>query len=293
MNSLNIIKSFNEWLSDTFNFHFNESLPSFVFTALSVVITLFAGFWFGNLAGKLLIKILERRNVDRSVHHFLSKSVSVFIKFIFILTALSEIGLNIISFITALGAAAITAGFGLKDSISQFAGGIVILFNQPFKSGDFIEVDGVSGKVEEIHFMNTILIMEDNRQVVIPNNHIISNNVINYTAGNIRRIDLTFSIGYDEDITKAKGVLYRATRDNVHILNEPSPHVAVKEHGSSSVNLICQVWCDSKDYWASYYSMQEDVKRAFDEYGIEIPYEQLDVHIKNTEEQNKEKKGEI
>ena len=137
--------------------------------------------------------------------------------------------------------------------------------------------------MRDIHFMYTTLIMEDNRYVTIPNNHITSGNIINYTAADIRRADLIYSISYNQNIAKAKEVLYKVARENVHVLTDPPVYVAVKEHAGSSVNLVCQVWCRSGDYLPTFYSMQEAVKIAFDKNGIEIPYEQLDVHIKDNE----------
>lgn len=271
---------------ESFDLNFYNRIPLIIFSLVSATVTIAIGVWFGNLAGRLLVKILEKKNVDHSVHYFLRKTLSTFIKIIFVVTALSKLGVNINSFVAALGAAGITAGLGLKDSISQFASGIQILLNQPFHSGDFIEIEGVKGRVNDIHFMYTTLIMEDNRRVTIPNNHITSNNIINYTASDLRRVDLVYSIGYSEDITKAKGVLYRVSRDNPYTVNEPGPCVVVKEHAGSSINLMCQVWCRSKDYLPTFYSMQEAVKFAFDANGIEIPFEQLDVHIKNDKEGN-------
>ena len=269
--------SFNEWFSSSFP----AKLYSFIPQLLAAVVLFAVGIWLGNLSCKLTVKLLERRNVDRSVHHFLSKSVGVFIKIIFAVSALRQLGFDINSLVAALGAAGITAGLGLKDSISQFASGIQILFNKPFNSGDFIEIDGLSGKVKDIRFMNTTLITVDNKTVTIPNNHITSNDIVNYTAQPTRRIDFVFDISYDTDISKAKGVLYRTSRENPYILPEPSPYMGVKEHGPNSIRLTCQVWCRSDDYWNAYYTMQEDVKNAFDKNGIEIPYEQLDVHIKD------------
>ncbi len=286
MDILDFISSFKEQFFRKFDMDFYDEIPVIIFSILSAVLTIIVGVWLGNLLGKLLVKILERRHVDKSVHYFLGRMVSAVVKIIFIVTALSKLGFNVTSFVAALGAAGITAGLGLKDSISQFASGIQILFNQPFHNGDFIEIEGVKGTVQEIHFMYTVLTMEDNRKVTVPNDHITSNNIINYTAGDIRRADLVYSIGYNEDISKAKGVLYRVARENPHVLNEPATRVVVKEHSESSIDLMCQVWCSSKDYLSTYYSMQEAVKLAFDENGIEIPFNQLDVHIKNDKEGN-------
>ena len=180
---------------------------------------------------------------------------------------------------TALGAAGVTAGIGLQSSISQLASGVQILANHPFKSGDYIDVGTVSGKVQEIKMMYTVLVTVDNKRVIIPNSYITSNNIINYNAENRRRLDLVFSIAYDNDIALAKQTLLEVVRKNELILTDPEPLIAVKEHGASSVNLACYIWCSSDDYWDIFYYMQENVKLAFDEKKISIPFGQLDVHI--------------
>ncbi len=251
-------------------------LPSVLWSAVIVII----GIWIGNLSGKLVIKILTKQNVDKSVHHFLSRFTSFFIKTIFVVMALSNLGFDISSFVTALGAAGITAGLGLKDCISQFASGIQILFNKPFKNGDFVEIDGLTGTVEDIRFMNTSLITVDNKKVIIPNNHVTCNDLVNYSSQKIRRIDFPYSISYKQDMTKAKEVVLSVAGENPFVLKNPVPFVGVKTHAEHSIVLECQVWCNCSDYWNTYFSMQESVKNAFDKNGIEIPYEQLDVHIK-------------
>ncbi len=261
-----------------------DSLPEKLFAMLPTIVAalliIIFGCWIGKLSGKLVIKILTKKNVDKSVHHFLSKSTDVFIKIIFVIIALSKLGFDISSFVAALGAAGITAGLGLKDSISQFVSGIQILFNKPFNSGDFVEIDGLTGKVQDIRFMNTTLITVDNKRIIIPNNHITANDLINYSSQETRRIDLVYSISYNQNIAKAKEVLYNTAMENPFVSKEPMPYVGVQEHGSHSINLVCQVWCRCSDYWDAFYTMQESVKNAFDNNDIEIPFEQLDIHIK-------------
>lgn len=261
-----------------------ESLPEKIFqhlpSILWSIVIIFVGVWLGKLTGKLVVKILVKRNVDKSVHHFLSKFADFLIRVMFVVMALSNLGFNINSFVAALGAAGITAGLGLKDCIAQFASGIQILFNKPFNSGDFIEIDGLTGTVEDIRFMNTSLITVDNKKIIIPNNHITANDLINYSSQSTRRIDFVYSVSYNQDIEKAKQILLQTASENKFVLKTPEPYVGVKEHGNHGINLACLVWCDVKDYWDTFYSMQESVKIAFDLNNIEIPYEQLDVHIK-------------
>ncbi|MBQ2694632.1 MAG: mechanosensitive ion channel [Clostridia bacterium] len=252
-----------------------QKTPSVIAAVLIVVI----GFIVSNLIGKLVVKAMRAKGVDPSIHSFIKTVITLLLKFVVILSAFSTLGIDVNSFITALGAAGITAGIGLQASISQIASGVQILANHPFKSGDYIDVGTVSGKVQEIKIMYTVLITVDNKRVIIPNSYITSNNIINYNAEDRRRLDLVFSISYDADITKAREVIKEVIDRNNLIFTDPEPIIAVKEHAASSVNLACLIWCSSNEYWNVFYYMQEAVKVAFDENKISIPYGQLDIHI--------------
>lgn len=240
---------------------------------------LIIGFIISNLVGKLVVKAMQAKGVDPSIHSFIKTIVTLILKFTFVLSALSTLKIDVNSFVTALGAAGVTAGLGLQSSISQLASGIQILMNHPFKSGDYIDVGTVSGKVHEIKIMYTVLITVDNKRVIIPNSYITSNNIINYNAEARRRLDLVFSVSYEADIAKAKEVILEVIRENNLILTDPAPVIAVKEQAASSVNLACLIWCSADDYWDIFYYMQEAVKLSFDKNNISIPYGQLDVHI--------------
>ncbi|MBR6635575.1 MAG: mechanosensitive ion channel family protein [Clostridia bacterium] len=260
-----------------------EELPAKILDAspkiIGAAVVIVIGFFFSKLAGKLLIKIMRKKNVDESVHHFLKSMLVVSLRILFVLFALSVLGIDISSFAATIGAAGITAGLGLQSLISQFASGIEIMFNKPFRAGDFIELESVMGTVEEIHFMNTTLLTPDNKRVVIPNSHITSNNLINYTAQKQRRIDFKFSIGYGDDILVAKQAVAKANLECPYTINDPAPRIAVGGHGDNSIRIDALLWCKSEDYWSAYYDMYERVKTEFDKAGIHIPYNQLDVHI--------------
>ena len=266
---------FKEWTFENLPEKILEALPHLIIFLVIII----AGFWISNKISELLVKILKKHNVDHSMHRFLQRSVMILLKIVVTIIALDQIGININSFVTALGAAGITAGLGLQNSIAQFASGVQILFNKPFKSGDYVEVDGVQGKVKEIRFMYTTLITNDNKIVVVPNLNITTKNLINYSDQGTIRLDLVYSIGYDDDIDKAKKVLMNAATSNPHVIKNPKPVVGVSEHGASGVGITLFAWCESKDYWDTYFSIQEDVKKAFDKNGITIPYNQLDVHL--------------
>lgn len=248
---------------------------------LTAIIIFILGIIVSKIIGKLLVKAMEAKGVDSSIHSFIRTMVVFFINLIFILSAFSALNIDVSSFITAIGAAGITAGLGLQSSISQFASGIQIIVNKPFKNGDYIDIGDVSGSVQEIKMMHTTLLTADNKRVIVPNSTITSGNIINYNAEKKRRIDFTFPLSYDADFPKAKEALLDIIEKNDLILKNPEPLIAVKEHALSNLNIACLVWCDSNDYWDVYYYMQENVKSAFDKHGIPVPFDQLDVHIVN------------
>ena len=253
-----------------------EKIPSLIVA----VILIFVGLMLSRLVSKILVEAMKAKNVDPSVYNFIKRTVSVLIKGIFILSALSMF-FNLGSLVTAIGAAGVAASLGLQDSVAQFASGIQILLNHPFKNGDFVEVNGVQGNVADIRFMNTVITTTDNKRIIIPNSHITTNHIINYSAENIRRVDLIYSIGYGDDMAKAKNVILNVAKCNELVLNDPAPEVYVNSHESSSINLIAKIWCNVNDYWDVYYQMQENVKLAFDKNDISIPFNQIDIHVKN------------
>lgn len=246
---------------------------------ISAVLIIIIGFTVSNLTGKLIIKGLKAKGVDPSVHSFIKTCITLVMKFAFVLSAISTLGINVSSFLAAIGAAGVTAGLGLQSSVSQLASGVQILMNHPFKSGDYVDLGTISGKVHEIKLMYTVLITMDNKQVIVPNSTITTSNIINYNANNKRRLDLVYSVAYNQDIEKVRSVILETVKANNLILADPEPIIAVKEHGQSSINFACLIWCESDDYWNVFYYMQEQIKIAFDKNGITIPYNQLDVHI--------------
>lgn len=272
---MNFAEQFKQWSLE----NLPEKLAAFLPSLISCVLVLVIGCYLSKLLGKLLVNILKRRGVDESIHRFLQRSLVIFCNIIVVVIALEQIGITLNSLITAIGAAGITAGLGLQSSIAQFASGIQILFNKPFKSGDYIKLGDVEGKVKEIRFMYTTLVTNDNKVVVIPNQNVTTKNLINYTAQDKMRVDLVYYIDYKDDIEKAKSVLAETAAGCEHILKEPAPVIGVSEHGASGIGISCLCWCSSGNYWPSYFEMQENVKLAFDRNGIHIPYNQTDVHI--------------
>ncbi|MDD6276607.1 MAG: mechanosensitive ion channel, partial [Clostridia bacterium] len=215
--SMSFFEQFKKWGFE----NLPEKILDFLPNLIAFILVLVIGCQISKLIGKLLVNILRRNGVDYSIHRFLQRSVVIFCNTIVVVIALEQIGITLNSLITAIGAAGITAGLGLQNSIGQFASGIQILFNKPFKSGDYIKLENVEGKVKEIRFMFTTLITNDNKVVVVPNQNITTKNLINYTAQDKMRVDLVYFIGYNDDIEKAKSVLMETARSCEHILKDP------------------------------------------------------------------------
>ncbi len=247
-------------------------------TLILAIVVFVIGLFLSKLIANLLEKAMRRKGVDFAVYHFIARMVLYVIRVCFLLISLSMF-FNVTSLLATLGAAGVAIALGLQDSVAQFVSGIQILINHPFKAGDYVEVAGVAGSITEIGFMNTILTTLDNKRIIVPNSDITKNHITNYSAEDKRRVDLTFSISYSEDIAKAKKVILGVAERNDKVLKDPPPEVYVGAHAASSIELTTRVWCCSQHYWDVFFAMQENVKLSFDANGINIPFEQLDVHI--------------
>ena len=173
------------------------------------------------------------------------------------------------------------AGLALNGALSNLAGGVLIILTRPFRVDDFIDAQGYSGTVEDIHITCTKLRTPDNKVVYVPNGALSSGTIVNYSEKDTRRVDFTFSIGYGDDFEKAKNTVMNILSSHELVLDDPAPMVRVSEHGASSINLVARGWVKSSDYWTVNFDVIEAVKAAFDKEGIEIPFNQLDVHVKN------------
>ncbi|MEC9335154.1 MAG: mechanosensitive ion channel domain-containing protein, partial [Pseudomonadota bacterium] len=199
-----------------------------------------------------------------------------------LISVASMIGIETTSFIAVVGAAGLAIGLALQGSLANFAGGVLILIFKPFKVGDTIEAEGHLGSVAEIQILYTVLNTFDNKRIVIPNGSLSNATLINVSVYDKRRCDMTFGIGYDDDIDKAKKVLQRLFEEDERSLTDPAPRICVGGLGDNSVDLMFRPWVATDDLWPYYWDMQEKVKKAFDEEGISIPYPQRDVHLYKT-----------
>ncbi len=249
----------------------------------SPIVIALAIFVIGAIAIKIILKVLKRAlqktPVDQALHTFIGNVVKVILWLMVIVTALGKLGIPTSTFVTVIGACGAAIALALKDSLSNVAGGILILLNKSFGKGDFIEVSGVSGSVDSIDLLTTILRTVDNKVVSIPNGSISTSVLTNYSKENLRRVDCQFGIGYDSDIDVVKRVLQDVVNSCQQALNEPATFIGVNSHGDNAVLIDCRVWTRNTDYWQVKYYLEENVKKAFDAAGISIPFPQVDVHM--------------
>ncbi len=247
---------------------------------ISALLILVIGFLVIKLLVKILDRALNRFNLDVSLIKFLIKAVSIVLYVVLVISALAALGVSTTGMIAALSAAAVAVSLALKDSLSNIASGILLLITQPFKTGDFVEVGGVSGSVLGVDMIQTTILTTDNKRIIIPNSQVSSSEIINYSAEDMRRVDIVFSVSYDADVEKAKEAVLRVVNAHSAVKREHAePFARVSGYGDSAVNITCRVWCMSADYWNLYFDLTEQVRAEFDKEGISIPYNQLDVHI--------------
>ncbi|NVD35853.1 mechanosensitive ion channel family protein [Marinobacter lutaoensis] len=241
------------------------------------IITLVVGLWLI----KRLINVLDRKlaQKDPTLNKFLCGLVGAILKILLLISVASMVGIATTSFVAIIGAAGLAVGLALQGSLANFAGGVLILIFKPFKVGDVIDAQGYVGTVREISILYTVLDTFDNRRVVIPNGQLSNASLTNVSAYETRRCDMTFGIGYGDDIDKAKAICRRLIEADERALKEPAPVVVVGGLGDSSVDLTVRAWTKSSDLWPFYWDMQERVKKAFDAEGISIPFPQRDVHL--------------
>jgi len=248
--------------------------PQFVLALVTLVI----GLWIINKTVSYAQSKMDSQ-IDATLHKFVGSLVSVGLKGLLLISVASMVGIATTSFIAVLGAAGLAIGLALQGSLSNFAGGVLILIFKPFKVGDLIEGGGHIGTVREIQIFNTILNSADNRRIIIPNAVLSNNSLININIEPTRRVDFVFGIGYGDDLKKAKEILNSIAENDTRVLKDPAPTIVLSELADSSVNFTVRLWANTADYWGVYFDTHESVKLAFDAEGISIPFPQQDVHM--------------
>lgn len=246
---------------------------------LSAIVIIVLGFWVSKRVTKILKKVLVARNVDLTLVGFLTSALKFILYLFVIIAAVSRLGIETTSFIAALGAAGLAIGLALQGSLSNVAAGVMLIIFRQIKVGQFVESAGVSGTVEKVGIFNTMLITVDNKVIYIPNSKLINDNIINYSEKETRRIDLVFSISYEDDINKTKKLILQLLNNEPSVLKNPIPIVAVGELTDHGVNIFVRPWVATSDFLDTKFKLIELIKKMFDEENISIPYPQSDVYV--------------
>lgn len=248
---------------------------------LGALLTLIIVFWLAGWLTRVIKNRMVKRNVEPAVVSFLGSFINIGFKILILLSAATLFGFEVTSFIAIFSALAFAIGMALQGNLSHMASGVLILFFKPFKVGDFIVTQGHSGTVKEIQIFNTILTSLDNRIIIIPNGAVMSGPIENLTTNPMRKVPMTFGIGYPDDIDKAREVIKKVADNCPYIDHKQPVDILISELADSSVNFAVRPWCKTEDYWEVHFYMHEHIKKEFDKAGVGIPFPQMDIHVNN------------
>jgi small conductance mechanosensitive channel len=273
------VESLNEILSPQFMDRAFALIAEFGKDVAIALVIFIVGRWVAKWLARLTERGMQRANADATLIGFVRSMVYIALLTFVVMAAISQLGIQTTSFIAVLGAAGFAVGLALQGSLGNFAAGVMMIIFRPFKAGDFIEAAGISGVVEDIGIFTTTLRTGDNKTIIVPNAQVTSGIIVNYSAKDTRRVDLTVGVSYDDDIDKVREVIKGIIAADERIHQEPEPVIVVSALADSSVNFAVRVWVDADNYWPVNFHLQETIKKRFDEEGISIPYPQQDVHI--------------
>jgi len=275
-----------------FGFDWNQALDLIQSRGLELainVVTAIAIFYFGRmvvgLAVRGLRKVMEKQGVEKTLETFVTNLVRMALLVLVIVAAIGALGVETTSFIAIFGAAGLAVGLALQGSLSNFAAGVLIVMFRPYRVGDFVEAAGISGTVEQVQILTTILRTGDNKRVIVPNGQIMDSIITNYSANDTRRVDLVIGVSYDDDIDKVRNTIRAVVAADERVLAEPETTIAVLQLADSSVNFAVRPWVKTADYWPVLFDLTEAIKKRFDAEGISIPFPQQDVHVYQAGEQ--------
>ena len=247
---------------------------------IGAIITLVIGLWIIGWLTNMIKKMMAKRGVDETIRPFLASLINVGLKIMLLLTVAGQFGIQTTSFIAIFGAMAFAIGMAMQGSLGHFASGVLLLIFKPYRVGDLVEIGGGNtGTVEEVQVFNTVLKTLDNKRIIIPNGVVTSNVMTNISGQGEVGVELTYGIGYSDDIDKAREIILQVGKSCPFILDTPKQGVVVAELGDSSVNLATRPFVKSEHYWDAFFYMQENVKKEFDKASIGIPYPTMDVNI--------------
>jgi small conductance mechanosensitive channel len=257
-----------------------EFIVDYAPSVVGAILTLIIGFWIIGRITNGMDRMMEKKGMDETIRPFLSSLVSVGLKVMLLLAVAGMFGIETTSFVAIFGALAFAIGMALQGSLGHFASGVMLLTFRPYKVGDLVNIGGgQTGTVTGIHIFNTVLATLDNKRIIVPNGVVTDNVITNISGQGEIGVELTFGIGYNDSIDKAREIILRVGKECPHVLDSPAQGVVVAELGDSSVNLATRPFCKSENYWPTFFYMQENVKKAFDAEGISIPFPQMDVHM--------------
>ena len=253
-------------------------------TGIKIIIALvilFISFKLINLIARKIEKKASSKKADKTIMKTFAYIIKIALKIIVVICLIGYLGIDTSGLTALVASLGVCVGLAVNGALSNLAGGVLIILTRPFKIDDYIEAQGHAGTVIDIHITNTKLLTPDNKVIYLPNGTLANGDIVNYSEKDTRRVDFTFSIGYGDDFEKAKSIIMDIFTAHELVLKDPAPFVRVKEHGASSINITARAWTKSEDYWTVFFDVTELVKTAFDREGIEIPFNQLDVTIKN------------
>ena len=253
----------------------------FGINVITAIVIFFVGKWIVALVIKGLMKAMQKGDIDTTLRRFIANLARMLLMLFVIIAAINALGVQTASLIALIGAAGLAVGLALQGSLSNFAAGVLIVLFRPYKVGDWIEGGGVSGAVEEVQILTTVLKTGDNKRVIIPNSQIMGSTITNYSANETRRVDLVVGVSYSDDLDKVRKELEGLVAADERILKDPAVTIAVSELADSSVNFVLRPWVKTADYWGVYFGLTEAIKKRFDEVGISIPFPQQDVYLHN------------
>lgn len=255
-----------------------DAIPSLIIALIIALI----GFVLIKYLLRILGHALRRSSMDNIAAGFVRSVIRIMLYVLLAVIVLSVLNVPMNSIVAVIASAGVAVGLALKDSLSNLAGGFILLFAKPVKQGDTVQIEGTIGKVEQIDILYTKVVTPDNTVAFIPNGKVTTAKIVNYTEKETRRVEMALGIAYESDLDAARKVVLDVVQQHPLTMAEPAAEILVQNHGTDAIELLLRVWCKSTDYWTVYYDLMEQTKRAFDSNAIEIPYHKVEVHLPET-----------
>lgn len=245
---------------------------------LLAAVIFIAGRFLISVINRLVAQMMERRKIDATIQSFLRSFINILLTILLLISVVSALGVNTTSFAALLASAGVAVGMALSGNLQNLAGGLIILLFKPYKVGDYVDAQGVSGTVKEIQIFHTVLVTPDNKIIYVPNGSLSSGSVTNYSLSQLRRVDWTVGVEYGTEIEKVRQTVLDLIKKDSRILTDPAPFIALSALADSSVNITIRVWVKNEDYWGVFFDMNQNIYEVFNREGISFPFPQVTVH---------------